>query len=68
MECSFIHGPQSGHQPPASSFLFDGVEPALRIGFEVVVEPMTALIMGRRVDDAGDMPARSQFKLRFVPD
>jgi hypothetical protein len=55
-------------RPPTSGFLFGGVEPALRIGLEVVVKPATALVAGRRIDDTGDVPARGKDKSSFTSD
>ena len=49
--------PRNPVRPPASGFLFGGVEPALRIGLKVVVKPVAALVAGRRIDDSGDVPA-----------
>src|SRR6476620_8070195 len=46
--------------PPASGFFFGPVEPTLRIGLEVVVEPMAAFVAGRRIDHTCDVTARSK--------
>jgi hypothetical protein len=45
-----------------------GVEPTLRIGLEVVVEPVAAFVAGRRIDDTGDVPARGKDKSSFTSD
>src|SRR5450631_3374767 len=55
-------------RPPASGLLLRLCKPALRIALDVVVEPVAAFVSSRRVDDTGNVSARSEDKPRLSAD
>ncbi|MNP74660.1 hypothetical protein D3C76_1715780 [compost metagenome] len=42
--------------PPASRLLLGILEPGLRVFGDPIVGPVMTLLLGRRIDDAGDVP------------
>src|SRR5882724_3386858 len=57
--------PEIPVRPPASRLLLRLFQPVPGLGIQVAVDPMAALVAGRRVDDAGDVTAGSQYKARI---
>src|SRR5258705_5814607 len=54
--------PEIPIRPPASRLLLRLFQPVPGIGIQIIVDPMAALLAGRRVDDAGNVTAGSQHK------
>src|SRR3974390_680803 len=44
-------------RPPATWLLVCLLKPVLRLASEIAIDPITALVAGRRVDDAGNVSA-----------
>ncbi|MNE95632.1 hypothetical protein D3C80_1937430 [compost metagenome] len=42
--------------PPATGLLLSILEPGLRVFRDPIIGPVMALLLGRWIDDAGDMP------------
>ena len=54
--------------PPASRFLLCSFQPTIGIQYELIVQPMAALIAGRRINDARNVATRGKDKARAYPD
>jgi len=66
LECSFIHASQSGHQLPDFSSAFSNQLFGIR--YELIVQPMAALIAGGWIDDARNMTTRGEDKAGIAAD
>src|SRR5260370_33565651 len=51
--------------PPASRFFLRCFKPAFRVGYQLIVHPVAALVAGGGIDDAGNMTACGQHKSRI---
>src|SRR5260370_6583890 len=55
-------------RPPASRFLLRFFYPTIGIRYDLIVQPMAALIAGRRIDDARNVAACGKDKACIYPD
>src|SRR6516165_7022146 len=52
-------------RPPASRLFLRSLQPIACLGAKIVIDPMAALLAGRRIDHACDVTARRQYKPRL---